>query len=56
MIAYHLLAREAGYEDLGPDYFEQRDRAAVERRSLRRLQALGYRVTLEPLTPATSAA
>jgi transposase len=54
--AYHLLAREHAYEDLGPDYFEQRDRAAVARRSVRRLQALGYRVTLEPLVPATSAA
>jgi transposase len=56
VIASHLLAREAGYEDLGPDSFDQRDRPAVERRSVRRLQALGYRVTLEPLTPAPSAA
>jgi transposase len=54
--AYYLLAREQAYEDLGPDYFERRDRAAVERRSIRRLEALGYRVTLEPLAPAPSAA
>lgn len=56
VIAYHLLAREEVYEDLGPGYFEQRDRAAVERRSVRRLEALGYRVTLEPRSPAASAA
>jgi hypothetical protein len=54
--AYYLLAHEQAYEDLGPDYFERRDRAAVERRSIRRLEALGYRVTLEPLAPAPSAA
>ncbi len=54
--AYHLLAREQDYADLGPDYFERRDRAAVERRSVQRLEALGDRVTLEPLLPASPAA
>jgi transposase len=54
--AYHLLARDQAYEELGPDFFERRDRAAVERRSVRRLEALGYRVTLEPLAPAPPAA
>ena len=54
--AYQLLAREQAYEDLGPDYFERRDRVAVERRSIRRLEALGYRVTLEPLVPPIPAA
>ncbi len=53
---FYLLARHQAYDDLGPDYFAHRDHAAVERRSIRRLEALGYRVTLEPLTPATSAA
>ena len=54
--AYHLLARDQVYEDLGPDFFERRDRAASERRSIRRLEALGYRVILEPLVPAPPAA
>ncbi len=54
--AYHLLARDQVYEELGPDLFERRDRAAIERRSVRRLEALGYRVTLEPLAPAPPAA
>jgi transposase len=56
VIAYHLLARDQVYEELGPDFFERRDRAAIERRSVQRLEALGYRVTLEPLTPAPPAA
>jgi transposase len=54
--AYHLLAREQDYADLGPDHFERRDRAALERRSIQRLEALGYRVTLEPLAQASPAA
>jgi transposase len=53
---YYLLARDQAYEDLGPDFFELRDRAASERRSIRRLEALGYQVTLEPLVPAPPAA
>jgi transposase len=56
IIAYHLLARDHVYEELGSDFFERRDRATIERRSVRRLEALGYRVTLEPLAPAPPAA
>ena len=54
--AYHLLGREQDYVDLDPQYFERRERAAVERRSVRRPGALGYLVTLEPPTSATSTA
>ena len=42
-----VLKRHAPYEDLGGDYFDQRDRNRVVRRSVNRLVALGYRVTLE---------
>ena len=56
IIAYHLLARDHVYEELGSDFFERRDRATIERRSVRRLEALGYRVTLEPLAPTPPAA
>ena len=51
--AYHILQTPGTvYEDLGANYFDARDRAAVVRRELHRLEALGYRVTLEPVTPA----
>lgn len=48
VIAYHLLRRETEYRDLGPWYFEERDRQAVEQRLVHRLERLGYKVTLEP--------
>ena len=56
VIVYHLLARAEPYHDLGSTYFDERDRRAVERRAVKRLEALGYRVALEPLTPTASAA
>ena len=48
VIAYHLLSRGTTYQDLGANYFDERDRRAVERRAIRRLEALGYKVTLVP--------
>jgi transposase len=48
VIAYHLLTRpDAVYQDLGPQYFDQRDREHLQRRLVGRLEALGYRVALE---------
>jgi transposase len=52
VIAYHLLRRGTTYDDLGNRYFDERDRTAVEHRLVHRLQGLGYKVTLEPVTPA----
>ena len=52
VIAYHLLRRGTTYDDLGNRYFDERDRRAVEHRLVHRLQGLGYKVTLEPVTPA----
>jgi transposase len=48
VIAYHLLRYGTDYHDLGPHSFDERDRRAVERRLVRRLEGLGYRVALEP--------
>jgi transposase len=44
---YHMLKRGTSYQDLGANYFDQRDAQAVLRRSVRRIEALGYKVTLE---------
>lgn len=49
VIAYHLLKEGTTYTDLGGDYFDRRDRQAVERRLVRRLEGLGYKVALEPV-------
>lgn len=45
---YYLLRDGTEYRDLGGDYFEQRSKEAIVRRSVRRLEQLGYRVTVEP--------
>jgi transposase len=49
-IAYQLLTTPAPYRDYGVTYFDQRDRQAVERRLVRRLEARGYTVSLQPPT------
>ena len=48
VIAWHLLANESTYEDLGGDYFARRNDAQARKRYLiRQLEALGQRVTVE---------
>jgi transposase len=47
IIAYHLLSRKQPYQDLGSNYFDERDRTQVARQSIRRLEQLGYTVTVE---------
>jgi transposase len=49
VIAYHLLSEGTTYRDLGPTYFDERDRRHVEHRLVRRLEGLGYEVKLTPL-------
>jgi transposase len=50
VIAYHVLTRRETYQELGGNYFDERERTAVERRLTRRLERLGYQVTLEPIS------
>jgi transposase len=52
IVAYYLLQRGTEYQELGPHWFDQQDRHAVERRLVRRLEALGNKVILEPTEPA----
>jgi hypothetical protein len=54
--AYHVLTRRVPYADLGGDYFDQRQRTAVQARLVRRLEKLGLKVTIEPLVPSVGAA
>jgi hypothetical protein len=42
-----LLKDGGTYHDLGPDFFDRRDQDALERRLVRRLEALGNKVTVE---------
>ena len=46
IIIYHVLSTKKPYEELGADYFDQLDKARIERRAVQRLEQLGYIVTL----------
>jgi transposase len=48
VIAWHLLANDCDYADLGGDFFARRDSDRARQRAVAQLQALGYRVVLEP--------
>lgn len=50
---YHMLAKQELYHDLGAAYFDQRNKANIVNRTVRRLKQLGYQVSLQPLQPAT---
>jgi transposase len=45
---YYLITRQTLYQDLGGNYFDERDRKAVKRRAVHHLEKLGYRVDLSP--------
>jgi transposase len=45
--AYHLLARQTPYQELGADYFDRRHGERVTQRAVQLLERQGYRVTLE---------
>jgi transposase len=43
---YHMLRTHQPYHDLGPDYLEQLDHERLQRQYVRRLEQLGFAVTL----------
>jgi transposase len=47
-LVYTLLTRKQPYQDLGATYFESLDQHRVEQRLVRRLERMGYRVSLQP--------
>lgn len=49
VVCWHLLAEEATYDEMGPEYTSRFDDPARRQRHLvHQLEQLGYRVTLEP--------
>ena len=46
--AYHMLAKGLAYRDLGEAYLDQISQTRTVANLKRRLERLGYRVTLEP--------
>ena len=47
--AFHMLKNKTDYHDLGPNHFDRLNATGVKRSLTRRLERLGYKVTLEPL-------
>ena len=48
VVIYHVLRDHTDFHDLGPNYFEPRDRERVVRSHIKRLERLGFAVTLTP--------
>jgi len=46
-IAYFVLRDGVAYEDLGVNYYDERQKDAVVRNAVKRLERLGYKVTVE---------
>ena len=46
---FYMLSRNAPYHELGANYFDERRRHSIVDRLARRIEHLGYRVSLEPV-------
>ena len=56
VIVYHVLKYHVHYQDLGADYFDRLEPERLRRYLVRRLQHLGYEVTLTTKEPEQTAA
>lgn len=54
-IVYHILKANVPYKELGPDFFEQRRKAEIVKKSVKRLESLGYTVAIEQQVKASTA-
>lgn len=52
VIIYHVLKHTVPYRDLGADYFDKLNVTHIKRHHVRRLESLGFKVTLEPFEAA----
>jgi transposase len=52
VIGYYILKSGEGYRELGAHYLEQSHKEQLQRYFVKRLQRLGLRVILEPLSTA----
>lgn len=46
---YTLITRQVDYQDLGANYFDEQNKEAVKRRTVKRLEQLGFQVALKPI-------
>ena len=50
-IIYHILRNRSTYRDLGEKYFDDLNRESVLHRAVRRIEALGYKVSIDVTPP-----
>ena len=50
--AWHMLTNAEFYRDPGADYYTRHDPVKTKARAVKQLEALGYRVTVQPLEQA----
>ena len=44
---WHMLTHREAHQDLGPDYFDRRNKGRILHHHVRRLQQLGYDVDIQ---------
>ncbi len=54
-IVYHMLKDNVPYQELGPDFFEQRRKNEIVNKSVKRLELLGYTVAIEQQVTSSTA-
>jgi transposase len=55
VIAYHVIQRKEPYRELGGDYFDRRRPEATAQRLVKRLEHLGFQVSLQQLLASVAA-
>jgi len=55
VIAYHVIQRQEPYRELGAQYFDQQRPAATAKRLVKRLETLGYQVSVQPQEASAAA-
>ncbi|MCL6577499.1 IS110 family transposase [Kyrpidia sp.] len=48
-IVYHMLRRRQPYKELGPTYYDTRQKEAVVKQAIRKLESFGFQVTIHPV-------
>lgn len=52
VILYHMLSKKEHYHDLGVHYLDQRNKEAIQKHLIRRLESLGLKVTIQEVPKA----
>jgi len=54
VIAHNMIAKKLPYHEFGADYFDRLNETYIKHSFIKRLESLGYEVTLKPLTPSVA--